>query len=133
MSALLALLLVTPPVQTVPARRPSPLDWDAMPALPLRSAVRVEPAMSNWVAGELRARCPQTRRNAVLDRRLIVDVAVLVSEEDGIRATIPRAIDCPTVEQYAAGLVTSFARRNLIARPGGGSGWHRATLIFEWP
>ncbi len=60
---------------------------------------------------------------------LPVDVAVMVREPATVRTAIPRAIDCPTVEQFAAGLVTSFARNNL-RNPA--EGWYRVTVTFNW-
>ncbi len=54
----------------------------------------------------------------------------MLTRADGtVRAVVPRAIDCPTVEQFAAGLVTSMSRANLREAP---EGWYRATLSFIW-
>ncbi len=116
-----------------PPRLSFPIAWDTMPVLPYRTPPPISPAMSRWVAGELvRGKCPMPR--AINGRySLRVDVAVLVSPDSTVRASIPRAIDCPTVEQYAAGMVSSFARNNLLARAGDGSGWFRASVTFEWP
>ena len=49
---------------------------------------------------------------------MTVEVAVLVDGANGIRTAVPRAIRCPTVEQYAAALVAGFARGNLLPRTG---------------
>lgn len=126
----------TPPQSIVPVAPPRltfPIVWEAMAPLPYRTPPPISPAMSRWVAGELvRGKCPVPR--PVGGRHILrVDVAVLISSESTVRASIPRAIDCPTVEQYAAGMVSSFARNNLLARAGDGSGWFRASVTFDWP
>ena len=120
-------------VPVAPPRLTFPIVWDAMAPLPYRTPPPISPAMSRWVAGELvRGKCPIPR--AVNGRHILrVDVAVMISPESTVRASIPRAIDCPTVEQYAAGMVSSFARNNLLARAGDGSGWFRASVTFDWP
>ena len=49
--------------------------------------------------------------------------------DGSIRAVVPRAIECPTVEQFVAGLVISSARNNL-RQPS--AGWYRTALSFAW-
>ena len=61
-----------------------------------------------------------------------VDVAALVGSDGTVRRAVPHAISCPTVEQYAAGLVTGFARGNLQLRAGASDAWYRATIVFDW-
>lgn len=107
--------------------------WETLPPIPYRESPRLTPAMTRFVVSEVRrGRC---RPNLRIEGKpaVQVDVAVLVSGEDGARVTIPRAIDCATVEQYAAGLVLGFARNNLAQRTSMGTQWYRATLVFEWP
>ncbi|WP_066480578.1 MULTISPECIES: hypothetical protein [unclassified Sphingomonas] len=107
------------------------IQWDALPQLDFRVPLTIAPEMTAYVAGESRSgRCPPP---AIEGGRSVVraDVAVLV--QDGmVRATIPHAIDCVTVEQYAAGIVVSYARNNLTQRMARTTGWYRATLVFEW-
>ena len=91
------------------------------------------PTLTGFVAGEINAgRCTVPKPT---DGHYVVkvDVAVLVGADGMIRRTVPHAIQCPTVEQYAAGMVSSFARNNLLARAGDGSGWFRASVTFDWP
>ncbi|WP_448658845.1 hypothetical protein ACPVPU_15355 [Sphingomonas sp. CJ99] len=109
-----------------------PIKWDVLPPLPYRSAPVVTPDMSGYVAGEMQSgRCPPAPLLA--GRRTIrADVAVLIDDEGLVRATIPRAIKCATVEQYAAGIVASAARNNLLPRAQGAPGWYRASVIFDW-
>jgi hypothetical protein len=104
-----------------------PIDWDRLSPLPWREEPQVTPDLSRFVADEVKAkRCVPPKRTdnkAAID----VDVAVMIRADGAVRVTVPRAIDCPTVEQFAAGLVTSFARNNLrTAR----EGWYRASVSF---
>ncbi len=121
----------SPTPSSAPATR-SPIDWQALPPLPYRRTPRPTPPMTSFVLAEMkRTGCP--RPAAVAGRaELRVDVAVLIGGEGLVRATIPRAIDCPTVEQYAAGLVVSFARGNLVPRFVTDGGWYRASMVFDW-
>lgn len=143
---MLVWLAVLSPVQAagpVPQSTPSPvvapvpvarmIDWTALPSLPYRRTPRMTSRMMAFVAAEMRrGACPPP---APADGRmqLRADVAVLIGNDGVVRATIPRAIDCPTVEQYAAGLVVSFTRSNLVSRLAHAGNWYRATILFEWP
>jgi hypothetical protein len=103
-----------------------------MPPLPYRAAPPVTPEMTGYVAGEMQSgRCPQA---PILSGRRTVraDVAVLLDDEGNVRATIPRAIQCATVEQFVAGIVASAARNNLLPRAQGAPGWYRASISFDW-
>ena len=62
-----------------------------------------------------------------------VDMAVLVTADSRIRRIVPRAIDCVTVEQYAAGLVSKLSRDNVDNLGIEKDTWFRTTLIFAWP
>lgn len=128
MSALVALMLAA---QAVPG--PAKLDFESLPPLPYRTSPVVAPAMSIYVAREARARRCKLRQTTDGRRGMRIDVAVLVDSEETIRATVPRAIACPTVEQYAAGLVSSFARNNLMPRPAANDAvWYRTAVTFIW-
>jgi hypothetical protein len=48
-----------------------------------------------------------------------------------VRTVVPRAIQCATVEQYAAGLAAGFARGNLLPR-NGTEQWYKTSLTFSW-
>ncbi len=104
------------------------LDWNALPPVPFRAPPIVTPDMASFVGREVRLRnCPVATPGP-----LQVDVAVMVGEGGDIRTVVPRAIQCPSVEQYAAALVAGFARNNLLPRPGASEQWYRATLSFDW-
>lgn len=105
------------------------LQWDALAPLPYKAAPPITPEMNSFVRREAAGRkCPLPRANAIA-----VDVAVLVDQSGGIRTTVPRAIGCATVEQYAAALVAGFARNNLLPRTGTSEQWYRTTVTFTWP
>lgn len=146
---MLALLLALQPtlappaaVQGTPAPVASPtmpaapvahtINWAALPPLPYRRTPRLTAPMMTFVAAEMRRRqcpMPQTVYGRV---QLQTDVAVLIGADGTVRATIPRAIGCPVVEQYAAGLVVSFTRNNLVKRLTRDGNWYRASMVFDW-
>jgi hypothetical protein len=110
------------------ATQAAPLDWDALPPLPWRAPPLVTPEMHGFVQREVALRKCKTDKPG----ELAVPVAILVDENGAIRTTVPRAINCPSVEQYAAALAAGFARNNLLPRPGASEQWYRATLTFTW-
>jgi hypothetical protein len=106
-----------------------PLAWDRLPAMPWEQTPQVTPDLTRFVIDEVKAqRCPAPRSRTRI-MTMDADVAVLLQADGTIRATVPRAINCPTVEQYAAGLIASFARNNLRESA---EGWYRATVTFRW-
>ena len=119
------------PVARQDAPTTGAIDWESLPTLPYRDAPIMTPAMHDWARGQVRARKCRARR--LVDGRpaVRVEVAVLV-DEDGVRTTVPRAIGCPTIEQYAAGLVAGFSRNNLPQRVAAPTAWYRATVTFAW-
>lgn len=134
--ALLSLLLLSAqPAQadSPPPAQPGAIDWASLPDLPYRQPPQVTAPMNTYVKAQTRARrCKVQRRVADKLPAIRIEVAVLVHPEDGVRTSVPRAAGCPMVEQYAAGLVTSFARNNLAARTGAAEQWYRATVTFVW-
>lgn len=107
-------------------------DWEVMATVPYRVAPAVTPLMSTFVADEVKAgRCRSAKAEAG-HYRLTVDVALLITPDRTVRAAIPHAIDCPTVEQYGAGVATAFARDNVLPRAGQADQWYRTTIIFDW-
>ncbi|WP_404371359.1 hypothetical protein AB5I39_03800 [Sphingomonas sp. MMS24-J45] len=109
-----------------------PVDWDTLAPMPYVSAPEMTPQLNAFVGGEVAAgRCalPKPADGHYVVR---VDVAALIDGSGVIRKTVPHAIACPTVEQYAAGLVTGFARGNLNLRASASGTWYRATIVFDW-
>ncbi|WP_066722468.1 hypothetical protein [Sphingomonas pituitosa] len=110
---------------------PPRIDWPSLAPLPFRAEPQITPDMLAFVAQEVTARkCPLAIGAGLT---LTVDVAVLVDAQDTIRTTVPRAIQCPTVEQYAAAMVASAARGNLLPRMASADQWYRASVTFTWP
>lgn len=128
MSFALALLLgqatPPPPEPTQPLPVP-PADWTTLPELKLQRGWPDWRGLSDYVRDEVNAgRC------ASASKEIRVDLAVQVAGNGHVRRIIPRAIDCPTVEQYASGLLSRIARRNVA--PPGEDRWYRAMLVFTW-
>lgn len=109
-----------------------PTDWSALAPLPYASTPQITPPLTRFVADEIAAGRCATPKPADGHYVIKVDVAALVGADGVIRRTVPRAIDCPTVEQYSVGLVISFARGNLQPRAGGVDQWYRATIVYDW-
>ncbi|WP_232283359.1 hypothetical protein [Sphingomonas sp. PAMC 26617] len=128
---ILALLLMqAEPQPTPPPALPS--DWSAMIQLPYVAPRQVTPQVTRFVASEIAAgRCAAQRPG---DGHYVVrvDVATLVGTDGAVRRIVPHAIGCPTVEQYAVGLVTGFARGNLIPTARTGETWYRTSIVFDW-
>ena len=132
MNALFALLAQAAAIAApapAPVRPPEvtptiPSDWRALAPLPWRAEPHLTPDITRFVADEVKARRCAT---AAARSELAVDMAVMVRADGAVRWVVPRAIDCPTVEQFAAGLVTSLARNN-VRLPA--EGWYRTTVTF---
>ncbi len=107
------------------------IDWGSLPELSYRMPPPITARMNDFVEREVKAgRCVAPAAKG--PPTLVVEVAVLVETDGTVRATVPRAIQCPNVEQYAAGLVTAFARNNLLPRGAQTEQWYRASLTFSW-
>lgn len=114
-------------LQSTPLR----IDWPSLAPLPYRAEPQITSDMLAFVANEVTThKCPIAIGPGLT---LSVDVAVLVDPQDNIRTTVPRAIQCPTVEQYAAAMVAGAARGNLLPRQASADQWYRTTVTFTWP
>ncbi|MDF0490918.1 hypothetical protein PX554_22565 [Sphingomonas sp. H39-1-10] len=109
---------------------PLPTDWSTLAPIPYVDAPTLTAPLVKFVAGEIAAGRCAVPKPADGHYVVKVDVATLVDQDGTLRRAVPRAIDCPTVEQYSAGLVSSFARANLNA--GTVTMWYRATLVYDW-
>lgn len=123
---MLAFLLLQAAIPAVPT------DWSTLAPLPYVTAPQITAPLTRFVADEIATGRCSPSKPADGHYVIQVDVATLVAADGTIRRTIPRAIDCPTVEQYSAGLVVSFARANLQPRPGAADQWYRTTIVFDW-
>jgi hypothetical protein len=64
--------------------------------------------------------------------QLRLPVAILVGQNGQVRQIVPRAIGCPSVEQYVVGYLLSLTRTDMVAVPSGDSGWYQLTVNYRW-
>lgn len=108
------------------------IDWAALPGLPYRAPPVVTQGMHDFAGREAKARkCPLPKTDGP-SQSMSVELALLVDGAGEVRTVVPRAIDCATVEQYAAGLAAGFARNNLLPRSGAADQWYKTTVTFSW-
>lgn len=143
MIALIALALQIAPQPSLPAMaRPvsspqvsaasPPQDWSTLPPLRMRRSATMLANTSAYVHSEVVAgRCAKAVQTAQ-GWTLTVDLAVFSTPDGRIRRVTPRAIDCPTVEQYAAGVILGSARDSLDLRDADGDAWYRTSVTFAW-
>jgi hypothetical protein len=127
------LLMVAAQATTVAPLPTPPLDWSGVPPLRYQDPPAEDFDYSAYVRDEVRAgRC---HRAVAVDGRwtLAVDVIVLAARDGSPRRIIPRAIDCPSVEQYAAGLVSRLTRRNIDTTGTTADTWFKTSVRFSWP
>ena len=137
-TALLLLLQVAAPPVPVPAAAAAPVastlppqDWSTLPVLRIRGQATTLANTSAYVHGEVVAgRCTHVVRTAQ-GWALTVDLAVLITPDGRVRRVTPRAIDCPTVEQYAAGVILG-ARDSIDVAGEDADTWYRTSLTFTW-
>lgn len=110
-----------------------PQDWSVLRPLPLNRDADGGANLSSFVRAEVKAGRCLAATAAPEGWTLKVDVAVLVGPAAQPRRVVPRAITCPAVEQYAAGLVSSMARGNIAAAAIEPDTWYRTSLTFSWP
>ncbi|GAA0672881.1 hypothetical protein FHT00_001645 [Sphingomonas insulae] len=115
---------------------PSPMppqDWSGLRPLPLTRESDDGANLSAFVRAEVKAgRC--TAAVAMQQGWMLkIDLAVLVGPGAQPRRVVPRAIACPSVEQYAAGLISSMARGNIAVSAAEPDTWYRTSLTFSWP
>ena len=119
-------------LQAAPPPPMPPQDWGTLPTLRYVRPANDDAALASFVRGEVQAgRCAAARATPN-GWTASVDVAVLVQPDGIVRRTTPRAIGCPSVEQYAAGIVFSRARMNIDTTGIVTDGWYRTTLTFAW-
>lgn len=110
-----------------------PADWSTLPFLRYLRRSPEKPELSRFVRDEIAAgRCAASVRSGK-GPILTVDLAVLVTPSGRVRRIVPRAIQCPLVEQYARGILSRMARDNIDTHGISADTWFRATLTFTWP
>ncbi len=119
-------MLVALALQVAAVTIPSPpFDWSGLP--PLRvPRTEASAAVADFVRDEVRAgRCTATQPGSIA-----VDLAIYVTGDGKVRRIVPRAINCPTVEQYASGIALRTIRGKI--EPPKDAGWHRMAVTFVW-
>lgn len=137
-TALLLLLQAAAPPVLVPAAPATqtaatlpPQDWSVLPIVRIRRQATALANTSAYVHGEVVAgRCARVVRTTQ-GWAVTVNLAVLITPDGRIRRVTPRAIDCPTVEQYAAGLILG-ARDSIDVVDADADAWYRTSLTFAW-
>jgi hypothetical protein len=126
-----AMLLITLAAVQAAAVSP-PADWGTLPELRWKLPPRHTRTTSDYVRAEVAAgRCAAGQRSARA-AALHIDLAVLATADGRVRAVVPRAINCPTVEQYTVGLFQRMARDNLDTAGRATDTWYRAAMTYSW-
>ncbi len=111
----------------------APGDWTALPPLRLTEQPDYTLIMTRFVRDEVAAgRCAAP---APVDGRTSIklDLIVLVASSSGEAVrVVPRAIHCPTVEQFAAGVVQKAARGNIAGAAPSSDSWYRTNITITW-
>ncbi|MBS0478841.1 MAG: hypothetical protein JSR79_06025 [Proteobacteria bacterium] len=109
-----------------------PADWAALPQLRLSATPDYAALMTKFVHDEVAAgRCaaPPAVAGKV---SITVDLAILISASGDALRIVPKAINCPTVEQFAAGVVQKAVRGNLAGAPPASDSWYRTGMTLSW-
>ncbi len=127
-----AILMAVQLAAAPPAPLP-PQDWSDLRPLPNARDLGDDRTLSSFVRAEVKAgRCAAATQSP--DGWVLkIDVAVLLAPTGQARRIVPRAIACPSVEQYAAGLVSSMARGSVAPTAVVADTWYRTSLTFSWP
>ena len=103
-----------------------PADWAALPRMQLGLAAAPPTQLTDFVQREvLAARCVLSPEERMLD------LVVLITQAGQVRRIVPRAIGCPSVEQFAAGIVLRAARDKV--RPESFDTWYVTTVALTQP
>lgn len=125
------LLLLQATIAAAPAAPPS--DWSALPQLRLQQTPDYALIMTKFVrdevaAGHCTAPAP-VEGHTTIKLDLIVQVSSATNQ--AVRV-IPRAINCPTVEQFAAGVVERATRDNIAGSAPDADSWFRTGMTITW-
>jgi hypothetical protein len=126
---MIALLLALQAAAVVAA---PPADWSALPPLRLSTTPDYAALMTKFVHDEVAAgRCaaPPPVAGKVSFK---IDMVVLVSPGGDALRIVPKAINCPTVEQFAAGVVQKAVRGNWAGAAPASDSWYRTGIVISW-
>ncbi|HVF95463.1 MAG TPA: hypothetical protein VM900_14210 [Sphingomonas sp.] len=131
-----AQIAVKPGAAQVPATGETgivpPADWSVLPLLVLPARPAFGLPLATFVQAEVKAgRCKSVVAAGAL-RRVESPVAILFGPAGAPRAIVPAAIDCPTVEQYTVGYVSTLLRTAIAERQVFPPGWQRLPVTYQW-
>lgn len=126
-----ALLIQVPIAPAMAIAAPPVADWPNLPRYPLPRGASIEESVA-FVRSEVETgRCrPLPSTGEAMQLRL--PVAILVGQNGQVRQIVPRAIGCPSVEQYVVGYLLSLTRTDLVPLQSGDSGWYQLTVNYRW-
>lgn len=108
-----------------------PADWSSLPPLRLSATPDYAALMTPFIRDEVAAgRCAAPAVAGKVSIKL--DMAVLVSPGGDTLRIVPHAINCPTVEQFAAGVVQKAVRGNWAGAPPASDSWYRTGMTISW-
>ncbi len=109
----------------------APTDWSTLPQLRLTAPPDYPAIMTKFVRDEVAA--GHCAAPAAVDGKTVfkIDMIVLVAASGKVMRIVPKAINCPTVEQFAAGVVEKAARGNIAGAPAS-DGWFRTGMTLTW-
>lgn len=119
MIAVLSLLLQAAP----------PPDWSALPQLPVAARDRGEFDPSPFVRGEVEAR--RCAAEQVGGGAQVVSTVALLVVDGAVRRIVPQAINCPSVEQFTVGYVSTLVRHARVTDQLA-PGWYRYVVTYRW-
>jgi hypothetical protein len=109
-----------------------PADWSALPPLRLSTTPDYAALMTQFVHDEVAAGHCAAPPAVAGKVSIKIDLLVLVSTSGDAVRIVPKAINCPTVEQFAAGVVQKAARGNIAGAPPASDSWYRTGMTLSW-
>ncbi|MDB5677672.1 hypothetical protein [Sphingomonas bacterium] len=109
-----------------------PTDWSALPPLRLSTTPDYAALMTGFVHDEVAAKRCAVAPAADGKVSIKIDMVVLVSPGGDALRIVPRAINCPTVEQFAAGVVQKAVRGNWAGAAPASDSWYRTGIVISW-
>ena len=138
LAVLFAQVPPTPPSPAPPATGPSAAitpppvaDWPALPPYPRPDTASIADGVG-FVRDEVEANRCQSHLPPPEGARLQLPVAILVGRAGQVRQIVPRAIGCPSVEQYVVGYLLSLTRTAMVSPSAPTPGWYRLTVDYRW-
>lgn len=117
-----------PPAMLVP---PPVAEWPTLPTYPLPRTASITDGVG-FVRDEVEAGRCHPQLPPLGDERLQLPVAILVGRAGQVRQIVPRAIGCPSVEQYVVGYLLSLTRTGMGSSVPLAPGWYQLTAGYRW-